>query len=337
MLWGEIDHDRSAVEFPESYEIVAELLHSSGKKLVWKCDNPLHESWAATVNKRHNGRGCPSCAGRVVTNSNRLSVKFPEVSSEWDYDLNGNACPDTISYGSHKRIHWVCGLGHKWDAPVYSRTSGVGCPYCAGKIVTDVNRLSIKFPELAEQWDYSKNGNLTPRDVPYMSHKKIHWICGDSHTWEASIYSRSGGNDCPKCAKRTSRIEKRFIETFTEQTDFTVTAHGMRLNQLKYASGYSGVEVDMIFYYNHHYLLVEYDGNYWHRDRADSDMEKSRLLLSLGDNILHARIREDNLPELDLAHDRFAQFRHDYHASESDSIEETVRKIESWFLEKIGE
>lgn len=124
---------------------------------------------------------------------------------------------------------------------------------------------------------------------------------------------------------------------FTEKTDFTVTAHGMRLNQLTYASGRSGVEVDIILYRNGHYLLVEYDGWYWHRDRTESDTEKSRLLLSLGGNILHARIREDDLPDLGLAHGRFAQFRHAYHVTEDDSIEHTVKEIEKWFLEKIGE
>jgi hypothetical protein len=106
---------------------------------------------------------------------------------------------------------------------------------------------------------------------------------------------------------------------------------------LTYASGRVGVEVDMIFYYNHRYLLVEYDGSYWHREKTELDTEKSRALLSLGDNILHARIRENDLPDLNLAHDRFYQFRHDYHATESDSIEHTVKEIERWFLEKIGE
>lgn len=92
----------------------------------------------------------------------------------------------------------------------------------------------------------------------------------------------------------------------------------------------------MIFYHNNHYLLVEYDGSYWHRGKSELDTEKSRLLLSLGDNILHARIRENDLPNLDLEHDRFSQFRHAYHVTESASIEATVKEIEHWFLEKIG-
>ena len=95
--------------------------------------------------------------------------------------------------------------------------------------------------------------------------------------------------------------------------------------------------MDIILYRNGHYLLLEYDGNYWHRDRKDSDTEKSRALLSLGDNILHARIRENDLPDLGLVHDRFNQFRHDYHRSESDSIEATIKDIEHWFRERIGE
>lgn len=333
-IWDSIDHSASEEQFPETYARLDTLTHGSGLKLVWKCSE--NHSWSAQVRARIKGHGCPYCSGRMATDSNRLSICSPGVSSEWDYGKNGTASPEDVTVGSKHKFWWVCSEGHQWQASVVSRTNGNGCPFCSGRRATDTNRLSINNPELAREWDFDKN-ELTPYDVSVASNKKIWWACAEQHSWRAQIKSRSRGHGCPTCAKRFGKIEKRFIETFTEQTELTLTAHGMRLNQLTYASGRSGVEVDIILYRNGYYLLVEYDGNYWHRAKAELDTEKSRALLSIGDNILHARIREDELPDLDLVHDRFNQFRHAYHASESSSIEGTVRKIESWFLEKIGE
>ena len=37
--------------------------------------------------------------------------------------------------------------------------------------------LAERFPELAMEWDYEKNGVLTPENVSYGSNKKVWWIC----------------------------------------------------------------------------------------------------------------------------------------------------------------
>ena len=306
---------------------------SSNKKAWWRCADG--HSWQAAISNRSKGQGCPFCSGNLASDANRLSTSRPDIAREWDLDKN-ELTPYDVSVSSCKKVWWRCAEGHSWNSRIDCRSKGSGCPFCSGNIVSDANRLSANRPGIAREWDFDKN-ELTPYDVSVSSHKRSWWRCSDGHSWQAIINNRSRGHGCPKCAQRTSKIEGRFIEAFTEQTDFTVTAHGKRLNQIKYASGRSGVEVDIILYRNNHYLLLEYDGNYWHREKVEFDTEKSRLLLSLGDNILHARIREDALPDLDLAHDRFAQFRHDYHATESASIERTVKEIERWFMEKIGE
>lgn len=339
-LWGDIDHEASEEQFPEAYAKLDSLTQFSNKKLVWKCSEG--HSWPAVVYSRSEGRGCPTC-GRIKIATARSTPKpgksledlFPSLASEWDFDRNPSN-PRDVAAKSNEKVWWKCAVGHTWQATVCKRSNGHGCPFCSGRLVTDTNRLSLIRPDLAREWDPDKN-KLTPFYVTVSSRKCAFWKCTEGHSWSATIVSRSQGNGCPKCAKRTSKIEVRFIEAFTEKTDFTVVAHGMRLNQLKYKSGRCGIEVDILLYHNSHYLLLEYDGNYWHRNRAEFDFEKSRLLLALGDNILHARIREDDLPDLDLVHDRFAQFRHDYHRTDSASTESTVTEIENWFLERIGE
>ena len=331
-LWGEIDHEGSSEQFPETYAKLDSLTQFSHKKLSWKC--PKGHFWHAAISNKSRGSGCPFCSGLRVSDTNSLASNRSELAREWDFDKN-ELSPYDVAAHSNRAAWWKCEVGHTWKATVNNRSNGHGCPFCSGKRVSDTNNLAANKPELAREWDFDKN-EMTPFDVTFSSNRKAYWKCAVGHTWKATVNSRSNGHGCPKCAQRTSKIEKRFIKEFTEQTDFTVTAHGMRLGQIKYESGRSGVEVDIILCRNNHYLLLEYDGNYWHRDRVESDMEKSRLLLSLGDNILHARIRENDLPDLDLAHDRFAQFRHDYHRTEPASISKTVREIEHWFQERIG-
>ena len=38
------------------------------------------------------------------------------------------------------------------------------------------NSLAVTHPELTVQWDYEKNGNLTPENVTAGSSKKVWWV-----------------------------------------------------------------------------------------------------------------------------------------------------------------
>jgi hypothetical protein len=62
------------------------------------------------------------------------------------------------------------------------------------------------FPNLVAQWHPTKNGDLTPWDVSFSSHKKVRWKCreGPDHEWDAAAGSRTkpNGARCPCCAGR---------------------------------------------------------------------------------------------------------------------------------------
>lgn len=55
---------------------------------------------------------------------------------------------------------------------------------------------------LLTQWDYEKNGTLTPDRVTYGSHAKAWWICEKGHSWQAIVKSRISGCGCPVCGMR---------------------------------------------------------------------------------------------------------------------------------------
>ena len=61
-------------------------------------------------------------------------------------------------------------------------------------------RLSVTHPELAAQWDGSKNALLTPDQVSAQSGRKIWWQCEKGHVWQSTINKRIRGDGCPYCS-----------------------------------------------------------------------------------------------------------------------------------------
>ena len=55
--------------------------------------------------------------------------------------------------------------------------------------------------QLLKEWDYEKNGNVTPKDIAKASNIKFNWICSKcGHRWMANPSHRTNGRGCPKCA-----------------------------------------------------------------------------------------------------------------------------------------
>lgn len=122
---------------------------------------------------------------------------------EWDTARNAPLMPQAVTYGSNTPVWWRCENGHEWKAVVYTRTHGSGCPFCAGKKAqAGFNDLATQYPELARQWDYTKNIPALPADVTNGSHRLVWWKCEKGHSWRASVRSRVSGNGCPVCAGR---------------------------------------------------------------------------------------------------------------------------------------
>jgi positive regulator of sigma E activity len=71
-----------------------------------------------------------------------------------------------------------------------------------GTSLADIN------PKLIDEWDYNKNGNLTPYDVFPNSEMKVWWKCEQNHEWQAIIGSRNTGRNCPYCSGNVISFEK---------------------------------------------------------------------------------------------------------------------------------
>ena len=105
---------------------------NSNKKVWWKCSQG-HE-WQTNISNRNNGAGCPFCAGKqVLKGYNDLATVNPTLAKEWNNEKNGNLKPDMVSANSNKKVWWKCSQGHEWDAFIYNRNKGTGCPTCKKK------------------------------------------------------------------------------------------------------------------------------------------------------------------------------------------------------------
>lgn len=126
----------------------------------------------------------------------------PALAIEWHPTKNGALTAKSVTLNSNKKVWWLCNGRHEWESPVSNRSSGSGCPYCAGQKVTPKTSLAVKNPKLAGEWHPSKNGALTPENVMLGSGRKVWWQCGKGHEWEAKINNRNHGRNCPYCSRR---------------------------------------------------------------------------------------------------------------------------------------
>lgn len=64
---------------------------------------------------------------------NDLVTVNPSLAAEWHPTKNGRLRPMQIAGKSNKKAWWLGKCGHEWEAAIYSRAAGKGCPYCYGK------------------------------------------------------------------------------------------------------------------------------------------------------------------------------------------------------------
>lgn len=134
--------------------------------------------------------------------------------AQWDIERNLPLTPDDVTFGSHKRVWWTCPSGHSWQAMVYTRSEGAGCPYCTGrKALPEQNCLAKQFPMLAVEWDSEKNAPLTPKDITPGSHKLIWWRCQNGHSYRSAVKTRVQGSRCPYCAGKNVLPEETSLAT----------------------------------------------------------------------------------------------------------------------------
>ena len=178
--------------------------YASNKKVWWICSNG-HE-WQASINNRnHLNRGCPYCShNKVLIGKTDLETTYPDIAKEWNYRKNNGLLPSEVLSKSNKSVWWICFKGHEYRTKICNKTiKNYGCPYCSNeKVLSGFNDLETTHPDIAKEWDYSRNVNLKPSEFTSGSGKKVWWICSKGHSYYADIHNRVAGTNCPYCANQ---------------------------------------------------------------------------------------------------------------------------------------
>jgi hypothetical protein len=128
-----------------------------------------------------------------MSKSQSLSVTHPELAKELvDTD------PTTLTFGSNKKVHWVCSKKHMWnESPKKRAGRGDNCPYCSGqRVLVGFNDLATTHPELAKELV-----DTDPSTISMGSAKKQLWRCELGHEWKADAKHRTNDRGCPSCAQ----------------------------------------------------------------------------------------------------------------------------------------
>ena len=251
------------------------------------CGNIVIVNMSSLVTGKTKSCGC-------IKNSSGMLKDNPSLIAKYDFEKNAEAGLDynNLTARSSTKIWWKCNeCGNSWLATIASQNdkNKHGCPYCSGRLVirgkTD---LLTRFPEIAQEWNYEKNGKLTPADVSSKSGMQVWWKCNEEHEWKASIGNRTHNNSgCPRC-----NIEK--INSYCEQAVYYYIKKAFpdAINSDLHLS----IELDIFIPSIN--TAIEYDGEAWHNSirRLKNDKKKNSICAAAGVRLI--RIREPRLPQI---------------------------------------
>ena len=302
-LAKEWDHKKNSLT---PFEVVA----GNHNKVYWKClNNKRHPSYFASIEKRVANRNCPKCGElnrrknkAKAKNGNSLGDLYPHLVKEWHTKKNGVKTPFDVNAKSNKKVWWKCenGKDHIWQATIASRTTKKigydkynGCSICRGFKVVKSNCLATTHSHLIKEWHPTKNGDLTPFDVFSGSHKKIWWKClkNPKHPdWKVNIRNRAFKNSRCNFCWPTPQSKEELTILFELKSIFnSINCAGYNLNV-------NGKKWAVDIYIKELNLVIEYDGIYWHGNKQNIDLKKTRELSSSGYKII--RIRQHPLEKI---------------------------------------
>lgn len=183
----------------------------------------IHGDFHQLPSEHLQGKGCKYCAKQAFHVIDSLANKYPDIASEWDYELNQSTgfTPQNIGIDTTRLFYWHCnnGKNHSYKATIASRVYRHSkCAICHGKQIDYTTSVAYLYPELAKEW--CEDNIYNPTEVSVGSEKKIKWKCAnpDHKPYFASVYARTKlGSKCPECSgniKSPQSYKKEVVSKF---------------------------------------------------------------------------------------------------------------------------
>lgn len=75
-----------------------------------------------------------------------IEVEYPELSKEWNYEKNGILKPSMFTKGSDHKVWWKCSkCNNEYEATIYHRVKGTGCPVCARTRINKTRARAVQM------------------------------------------------------------------------------------------------------------------------------------------------------------------------------------------------
>jgi hypothetical protein len=293
-------------------ELIPEMFSYGSNVNVWwicekTCKKKCKHEWETTIGSRCFGEtGCPYCNKKKICEHESIVYTHPEIAKQWNKEKNGELSPEMFSFGSIKKVWWICektcekGCKHEWETTIGSRCSNKniksGCPYCSNTDkICEHESIVYTHPEISKQWNKEKNGELSPEMFSFGSDAKVWWICEKKHEWEATINNRNNGSGCPECKNKTEIKFKNYLSKFFNNI----------FSQYKQSwckSEFSGRCYPYDFYIEEINIIIELDGRQhfqqvgnWTRPEETKNRDIYKMKKALEQGISIIRIYQEDI------------------------------------------
>ena len=207
---------------------------------TFKCER-CGKRWSAAISTvvKWNRTLCKKCSmgdnglrqsKKYAVLQGSLAEKYPNSVLQWDQQANGDLTPSDIPSGYSREVFWKCpDCGYKWKQSPCSRTIGKKlspCPHCAGRVaMPGVDDLETLYPDIAKEWDYSKNNGVLPSEIRPNSYVDRYWICSKHNKgFKTSPHFRLKGVGCSRCKGEKITEKQGFkIEQYDKELKYIAT------------------------------------------------------------------------------------------------------------------
>ena len=163
----------------------SQVEYKGGKQKI-KIICKKHGVFEQTPISHKRGAGCPTCAGKNITQEETISEFKKTHKNRYDYSL--------VKYTSATaKVKIICKKHGVFEQTPISHKRGAGCPFCSGGVLLTTEQVISQFKEVhGNKYDYSL--------VDYIStHEPVKIICQKHGVFEQapSVHKRPAG--CPTC------------------------------------------------------------------------------------------------------------------------------------------
>jgi len=174
-----------------------------GKAVFWRCKKAPDHVWKGCFNLEQADNMCPFCL--KLRASSTYSIENNKLlRKEFHSTKNKGFKPIDLTPGSRVKVFWQCSSNkeHVWQATVFDRSTGDGCPYCSRRLLAKEFTLAALHPHLAKEFHPTKNGELKASSISAAYKPAIWWQCqkDKGHEWQGVIKTRVKSHaGCPFC------------------------------------------------------------------------------------------------------------------------------------------